>query len=84
MNQPIYNQQKQQQPSIFTTDNSNFPNQDNFFIYSQQLKKQKCKNGFIQCFCIGGLVTCMNLITFYIGYYYGINHGHDQDQNGSY
>ena len=40
MNQPIYNQQKQQ-PSIFTTDNSNFPNQDNFFIYSQQLKKKK-------------------------------------------
>ena len=80
MNQPIYNQQQQQQqPSIFTTDNSNFPNQDNFFIYSQQLKKQKCKNGFIQCCCIGGLVTGMNLLTFYIGYYYGINHYHDND-----
>ena len=75
MNQPIY---QQPQPSIFTTE-PNLPNQDNFFIYSQQLKKQKCKNGFIQCCCIGSLLTGMNLLTFYIGYYYGINHGQDQD-----
>ena len=78
MNQPIY---QQPQPSIFTTE-PNLPNQDNFFVVTQDYKKRRCKNGFIQCCCIGSLLTGMNLLTFYIGYYYGINHY--QDQDGSY
>ena len=45
MNQPIY---QQPEPSIFTTE-PNLPNQDNFFVITQDYKKKKCKNGFIQC-----------------------------------
>ena len=48
MNQPIY---QQSEPSIFTTE-PNLPNQDNFFVVTQDYKKRRCKNGFIQCCCI--------------------------------
>ena len=67
MNQPIY---QQQQSSIFLE-----PSQDNFFIASQDLKKSKCKKNTLQCICITSLVAGMNLIAFYIGYYYR-NHEH--------
>jgi hypothetical protein len=74
MNQPIY-----QQPNIFTTE----PSQDNFFIASQDFKKNKCRKNTLQCLCITTLITGMNLLTFTIGYYYGTHENH-QLNDGSY
>ena len=76
MNQPIY---QQQQPNIFTTESS----QDNFFIASQDFKKKKCRKNTLQCLCITTLITGMNLLTFTIGYYYGINGNHHHSNDGS-
>ena len=67
MNQPIY-----QQPNIFTTE----PSQDNFFIASQDFKKNKCRKNTLLCLGITSLITGINLVTFYIGYHYGTHENH--------
>ena len=75
MNQPIY---QQPQTNMFLE-----PSQDNFFIASQDFKKKKCKKNTLLCLGITTLISGMNLLTLYIGYYYGTHENHHMNHDGS-
>ena len=75
MNQPIY---QQPQSNMFLE-----PSQDNFFIASHDFKKKRCRKNTFLCLGITSLVTGMNLLTFYLGYYYGIHGDHHHLNDGS-
>ena len=58
--------------------------EDDKSLLSQYYKiRQKCRKNTLLCLGITSLVAGMNLVTLYIGYYYGIHENHHHLNDGS-